>query len=151
MLVNEIGEGQQGARSRSTPSELETLSSAVSQLRERSDAQSKQISSEMASRCQKSKSLLLPACLIRECTSVSDLSWMIMRRVYFQRGTLERGIGAGFVWVFFFPSFFSWGHSLSVNYFIMLCFFLIQGCWNENPNTHTHGDMKNRHFISKGL
>lgn len=59
-------------------------------------------------------------------------------------------VSSGF---FFFPSFFSWGHSLSVNYFIMLCFFLIQGCWNENPNTHTHthGDMKNRHFISKGL
>lgn len=73
MLVNEIGEGQQGARSRSAPSELETLSSAILLLRERSDAQSKQISSEMGSRCQKSKSLLLPACLIRELASVGDL------------------------------------------------------------------------------
>lgn len=55
MPVNEIGEGQQGARSRSTRSELETLGPGVPQLRERSDVQSKQISGEMGSRCQKSK------------------------------------------------------------------------------------------------
>lgn len=145
MLVNEIGEGQQGARSRSTLSELETLSLAISQLHERSDVQSKQISSEMGSRCQKSKSLLLSAWLIRERTSVSHLSWMIIRRVDFQRRTLESGC-----WF----RRFSRGHALRFECKLVpalyCCYhtarraFLSQGCGNWESE---HAQItKSRHF-----